>query len=74
MGVEISPRDNQNRRDICENVQLNKGMFRPLAPIGNGRANGKSHANWGSRHYHKCCWRNLEKGTESDTDMKVPRS
>ena len=43
--------------------------FRPLVPIGFDRANGKAHADWVGRQYHKQCWRELSTDSESDEDM-----
>ncbi len=37
-----------------------------LVPIGNARANGKAHGDWGTRRYHKKCWR--EKMTEEEEE------
>ena len=30
-----------------------------MQPIGNARKNGKSHNDWGSRKYHKKCWKEM---------------
>ena len=31
---------------------------RPLQPVGFARKNGKAHADWPTRRYHKKCWKN----------------
>ena len=56
-------------RSYVKARKLCRECFRPLVPVGNARVNGKSHRDWGSRNYHKCCWRILDVDTESDTDM-----
>lgn len=30
-----------------------------LVPIGVARANGRTHKDWLSRHYHKACWKDI---------------
>lgn len=44
----------EDRKMLC--LSCGKGM----APIGYARANGKCHADWGSREYHKSCWKELQ--------------
>ena len=34
---------------------------RPLQPVGSARKNGKAHADWPTRCYHKKCWKNLKR-------------
>ena len=46
-------------RNLC------RECFRPLVPVGTARANGKAHADWTTRRYHKQCWRDL---SDSDSD------
>ena len=33
---------------------------KPLKAIGNARANGKNHHDWGSRQLHKKCWQEFK--------------
>ena len=33
---------------------------KPLVTIGSGRKNGKPHADWATRKYHKKCWKELQ--------------
>jgi hypothetical protein len=33
---------------------------KPLKAIGTARKNGKSHPDWATREYHKCCWKELK--------------
>ena len=51
-----------------QHVIMNKlccECFKPLVPVGYGRANGRAHADWESRKFHKRCWKELPSDTES---------
>ena len=54
-------------REIVKKRNLCRVCFHPLVPIGNARANGKPHADWYNRCYHKQCWQDLDTDSESDT-------
>jgi hypothetical protein len=46
---------NAVRAKACEHCN------KPLRAIGKARANGKEHADWEGRKYHKKCWTTLER-------------
>jgi hypothetical protein len=63
------PETVQAARNFVKAHNLCRVCFRPLVPVGSARANGKAHADWGGRQYHKQCWRELDTDSESDDDM-----
>ena len=62
------PRTVNAARTYVKNRNMCRVCFRPLAAIGNARANGAPHADWAGRYYHKRCWRDLETDTESEEE------
>ena len=52
-------------RTYVKTRNLCRECFRPLVPVGTARVNGKGHADWSGRQYHKQCWRHLETDSES---------
>ena len=64
------PETVQAARTYVKTHNLCRECFRPLVPVGTARANGKAHADWANRQYHKQCWRHLERDSESDEDME----
>ena len=64
------PETVQAARTYVKTHNMCRECFRPLVPVGTARANGKAHADWASRQYHKQCWRHLETDSESDEDME----
>lgn len=63
------PETVQAARSYVKKRNMCRVCFRPLVPVGSARANGKAHADWGGRQYHKQCWRDLDTDSESDEDM-----
>ena len=39
---------------------------KPLKSIGTARKNGKSHPDWTTREYHKCCWKIIKEHSNSN--------
>lgn len=40
----------------CKSKKMCQRCLGRLMPIGHGRANGKDHADWAGREFHKACW------------------
>ena len=43
---------------------------KPLKSIGTARKNGKSHPDWATREYHKCCWKIIKERECSNSDFR----
>ncbi len=43
---------------------------KPLKSIGTSRKNGKPHADWDTREYHKCCWKIIKEQEANERYIK----
>jgi hypothetical protein len=44
---------------------------KPLVAIGSGRKNGKAHADWATRKYHKKCWKVVQFAIKWNVEKEV---
>ena len=60
----------QTTIDAAQNFVKQKNFcnecMKPLVAIGYSRSNGRPHADWESRQYHKRCWKDLDSDIGSD--------